>query len=133
FKGAIMRIPLVRPDDLSPELRTHYDRNRLDIILLNSHARTIYPPAMEMGQAIFSTSTIPPREREMAVLLVARLSAAEYPWRQHVDIAESLGVSQDKIAAIAREEIAAAVFDAQEQALLAFTRQVVESVRVDQA
>ena len=48
-------------------------------------------------------------------------------------MASRVGVSTDQIAALEREELESDVFDESEQALLAFGRQVIEIVRVDEA
>ncbi|WP_336971675.1 carboxymuconolactone decarboxylase family protein [Sphingobium aromaticiconvertens] len=51
---------------------------------------------MEAG-TLFFTGTIPPRQREMAVLRIAWLCRAPYEWGEHVDIAKRYGVSAEEI------------------------------------
>jgi len=53
----------------------------------------LFKSQLEMGIFLFSGSTIPPRERELAVLRTAWLAGAPYEWGEHVDIARKLGIS----------------------------------------
>lgn len=51
---------------------------------------------MEMGTVLFQ-GTIPPRERELAILRIGWLCGAPYEWGQHVAIAYRLKMSADEI------------------------------------
>src|SRR5262249_33567887 len=56
---------------------------------------------------------------------VARLSRAEYEWVQHVPIGKMVGVSDDAIAALERDDAGAACFDAVDRLVLAATDEIV--------
>lgn len=130
------RIPLLPPEEMTPE-QVEVFRNspsgKLNIFRLLAHAATLHDGLGRFTQAIFTSLTIPPPEREIAVLAVCSLERGGYPWAQHVQIARAMGIADDKIDAIAAHRFDAAAFDRRERALLAFTRQVVEAARVDDA
>jgi alkylhydroperoxidase family enzyme len=127
------RIPLSNPEDLAPEVADAYARGKLNLSLILAHASTAYAGYRVMTHAIFAQLTIAPTERELIVLAVLHLDHGEYAWLQHVEIALDIGISREKIDAIAADRFSATVFSDREKALLAFTRQVVRSVRVDDA
>lgn len=128
------RIPLVEPDDLTPEQAEVYRNSpagKLNLFRLLAHGKTVYPGFNRMTHAIFAELTVPPLEREIVVLAVLHLERGEYEWAQHVQVADDMGIAPEKVAAIAADRFGDAVFDLRERALLAFTRQVVKVVRVD--
>ncbi|MDT5010792.1 MAG: 4-carboxymuconolactone decarboxylase [Mycobacterium sp.] len=47
-------------------------------------------------------STLPPRERELAILRVAHRTGSEYEWFQHVKIGLREGLTEDEIAGVQR-------------------------------
>jgi len=53
------------------------------------------------GSHVLAKSTLPAREREIAILRVGWLCRAEYEWGQHVAIARGAGVTDAEIARIA--------------------------------
>jgi 4-carboxymuconolactone decarboxylase len=71
--------------------------------------------------------------RELVILLVAKLEGGEYEWVQHVPIGEALGCRKDQIAALEAGDLTAKSFDAREQALLQFSKEVIEDVRASEA
>jgi AhpD family alkylhydroperoxidase len=127
------RIPLLNNEDLTPA-QLEFLRGpigKLDLTRLLAHGTTVFLPFMEVANAIFTKLDIPPRERELIALAVLHLERGEYGWVQHVQIAEDMGISREKIDAISQHRFNAPVFNERETAVLAFTRQVVQSVRVD--
>ena len=53
------------------------------------------------GNHVLFKSTLPPREREIAILRIGWLCQAEYEWAQHVVIARQCDISDEEIARIA--------------------------------
>lgn len=106
---------------------------QLNIFRMMAHAETCMIPQMRLGGAILAKQDLDHGHRELLILLVARLEGGEYEWRQHVPIAEGVGVSEEKIAALDTGSLSAACFDDAELALLAFGKQVIENVRVEDA
>lgn len=54
----------------------------------------LYRLQMESGAALLGSGSIPPRERELAILRVGWLCGAPYEWSAHVDIARGLGLGE---------------------------------------
>jgi alkylhydroperoxidase family enzyme len=128
------RIPLVGPEDLTPEQAQVYrdsPSGKLSLFRLLAHGKTVYPGFSRMVQAIFTELTLEPAEREIVILAVLHLERGAYEWAQHQQVAAAMGIPAEKVAAIAADRFGDAVFAEREKALLAFTRQAVESVRVD--
>lgn len=129
------RLPLVDPDTATGEageaLRAAVVK--LNIFKMMAHAETCAVPQMRLGGAILAKQDLSHHLRELLILLVANLEGGAYEWVQHVPIAEGVGVPPAQIAAIGEGELTASVFDSAEQALLAFGRQVIETVRVEDA
>ncbi len=53
------------------------------------------------GNHVLFKSTLPPREREIAILRIGWLCQAEYEWAQHVVIARQCDITDEEIARIA--------------------------------
>jgi alkylhydroperoxidase family enzyme len=129
------RLPLLDPDQTTGDLRAAFDRMpvKLNIFRTLAHAETCAMPVMRLGNAILHRQALSHPCRELLILQVAHLEGGAYEWRQHVPIAEGLGVTTAQIDAIAAGQFSADVFTPAEQALLAFGAQVIADVRVDAA
>lgn len=128
------RIALVAPEDLTPaqaEIYRNSPSGKMNIFRLLAHGKTVHEGFSQFAHAIFAKLTVPPLEREIIVLAVLHLDRGAYEWAQHVQIARDMGIAQAKIDAIADDRFGDPLFDDREKALLAFTRQVVKCVRVD--
>ena len=127
------RLPLVDPDGTTGDLRSAFDRMpfKLNIFRALAHAETCALPVMRLGNAILHRQLLSERHRELLILLVARIEGGAYEWRQHVPIAEGVGVSKAQIAAIENGRCDPDAFDAAETALLALGKALIENVRVD--
>ena len=130
----MMRIPLVDPKALTPFQRRIYEEEpvgRLAIFRLVAHAADVHPSFSTSTDHILSSLTLASKDREIIILAVSHLEHGRYVWAQHVEASLEIGVTQAEINAIAEDRFGAAVFDTRHKALLAFVRQVVEAVRVD--
>lgn len=128
------RIPLVAVEDLTPEQRDRYDNapgGKLSMSRLLAHAVSMQPGVGMAVQGMMSGIEIPPLERQICVLAVLHLDRGEYEWAQHLQVSKSMGIPDEKVAAIANDRFGDPMFNERERALLAFTRQVVKTVRVD--
>ena len=128
------RIPLVAVEDLTPEQRDRYDNapgGKLSMGRLLAHAVSMQPGVGMAVQGMMSGIEIPPLERQICVLAVLHLDRGEYEWAQHLQVSKSMGIPDEKVAAIANDRFGDPMFNERERALLAFTRQVVKTVRVD--
>ena len=128
------RIPLVPVEELTPTQRDAYDNKpggKLNLSRLLAHAQTMQPGISQAVQAMMMDITVPPLERQICVLAVLHLDRGEYEWAQHMQVSKVMGIPDEKVAAIANDRFGDPVFNDREKALLAFTRQVVKTVRVD--
>ena len=129
------RLPLVDPDKTSGDIRASFDRMpvKLNIFRMMAHAQGNMIPAMRFANSILHKQKLSHVNRELLILQVAHIEGGEYEWRQHVPIALGVGVTQPQIDALARGDDAASVFNEAERAMLAFSREVVDNVRVGDA
>jgi alkylhydroperoxidase family enzyme len=129
------RLPLIDPAATSGDVRASFDRMPvvLNIFRMMAHAEANFIPAMRFANSILHKQKLSHVNRELLILQVAHIEGGEYEWRQHVPIALGLGVTQPQIDALERGDYSAAVFNDAERALLAFSREVVENVRVPEA
>jgi alkylhydroperoxidase family enzyme len=123
----VARLPYVDPETASDELKRTFEEVpfKLNIIRMAAHAETAIRPLLRLGQAILTAQELDPVTRELAILLVARLIPAEYEWVQHEALARGIGIPDEQIEAVRREELGAGVFDARQQLALRFTAEVV--------
>ena len=105
---------------------------KLNIFRMWANAATCFVPALRLGGAILSRQKLKPSFRELVILWTAQLENGRYEWVQHVPIAESVGCSKAKIAALEAGDADADVFSEKEKLLLRFVREVVENVRASE-
>ncbi len=128
------RIPLVPVDELTPEQRDRYDNQpggKMNLGRLLAHARSMQPGIGEAVKGMMTGIEVPPLERQVCVLAVLHLDRGAYEWAQHLQVSKMMGIPDEKVAAIADDRFGDPIFNDREKALLAFTRQVVKTVRVD--
>ncbi|MGZ8667531.1 MAG: carboxymuconolactone decarboxylase family protein [Solirubrobacterales bacterium] len=102
----------------------------LNIFRMLAHADTAFRPWLRWGAALLGQLELDPVLRELAILRVARLTpGAEYEWVQHVPIFEAVGGRSEQVAALERDEDEAECFSDEEQAVIAFTTEVVRDAR----
>jgi alkylhydroperoxidase family enzyme len=98
--------------------------------LLNS------PPVAEGWLKLFTAlrqkTSLGGRYRELAILRVALLNAADYEYRAHLPFALKEGVSQEQIDAIPGWQLSER-FDSRERAVLAYTDAMTRGIRVPDA
>lgn len=113
------------PGPLGDLLRS---RPPLDLYRVLPHAPEVAEGFLALGGAILRRASLPPELRELVILRVGSLSNAHYEIHQHRRVARGLGMPEAKIEA-ALADPASALFDAREQAVLAFTDAVVREVK----
>lgn len=128
------RILPLSVNELTPEQRDRYDNapgGKTNLSLVLSHAKGIQPGINLAVRGMMTEIEIPPLERQICVLAVLHLDRGAYEWAQHMEVSKAMGIAPEKVAAIADDRFGDPVFNDREKALLAFTRQVVKTVRVD--
>ena len=83
------------------------------------------------NHCLFKT-TLPPRERELAILRTAWLANCEYEWGQHVVIGKRAGIDDAEIAALKQPQ-AAATFAPREAATLMAVDELAADVCISDA
>jgi alkylhydroperoxidase family enzyme len=119
------RIPYRDPDSAPEPIREVIAETPLALLRIVAHADTAFEPWLRYSNALLRRLELDPLLRELAILQVARLSASEYEWVQHVPIAESFGASEEAIAAIEAGRDEDEALAGEHRAILSFTREVV--------
>ncbi|MGI5132999.1 carboxymuconolactone decarboxylase family protein [Pseudonocardia sp. CA-107938] len=128
------RLPLVDIDSVEGPVGVALRASaRLNIIAMMAHAPTCVLPQLAIGRAVMTEQSLPALQRELLILLAARMDGGRYVWAQHRSIAEGLGATSAALAALDALDTAATVFDDAERAILAFGVQVVRGGDVDDA
>lgn len=129
------RVRLVTTQEAAAEIRPILERQERDGgEVLNLHRALANAPGvlrnfMRLGNSLLLHGMLPPRLRELAILRVARLTAARYEWAHHLPIALRAGVTQAEVEAIAAWE-SAPVFGETERAVLRYVDEVTLHIRV---
>ena len=97
------------------------------------HAPTFVRGFGQLGTSILSEAKLDARLRELLILRIGRQSPAPYEWQQHVPIGRSCGVSDEEIAALERDDLAAACFDERDRAALRLTDELLVAPRASDA
>ena len=95
------RLPYVDPAAASPPVREALDAlPPLNIFRMLAHADSAFVPYLGLGGVLLAQLELDPRLRELAILLVAAHTGAEYEWIQHVGISRALGIRDEQISAV---------------------------------
>jgi len=108
--GQPQRIAELQPDEIDGEAREiirtiRSSTGRESDSFIPGYMRTalkhpaLFRAHMQMGTTIFK-GTLPPRERELAVLRIGWLLRAPYEWGEHVDIGKRYGITDAEIEAL---------------------------------
>jgi alkylhydroperoxidase family enzyme len=98
----------------------------LHIFTTFAHHPKLLKRWLVFGSHVLGKSTLPPRDRELAILRIGWLCRAEYEWGQHVLIARAVGVTDAEIERVAAGPDAPG-WDAGDAALL----RAVDELRAD--
>lgn len=102
----------------------------LNLFRMWAHSPSTLPHAISLGTACFRDTSLSPYLRELLCLLNARHMECEYQWKQHVQIAKTVGVPESKVAALAAGNLSREVWSDEEKALLEFLAEVIASPHV---
>jgi 4-carboxymuconolactone decarboxylase len=124
------RLPYIDPRTASPDVRDALEAlPPLNIFAMLAHADSAFLPYLGLGGTILSQLQLDPKLRELAILLVAERTDAEYEWVQHLGIAQALGIPDEQIAAVKRGDIAAGCLAQDARAVLRLTEEVLQQPR----
>jgi alkylhydroperoxidase family enzyme len=98
------RIPPLPPEEWSDALRQVLDgmgRPMNIFTTLGRHPK-LFEAWSRLGGRLLMRGTLPPRDRELAILRTATNTGSSYEWTQHVRIGRAAGLSDEEIEAAAR-------------------------------
>jgi AhpD family alkylhydroperoxidase len=123
------RIPYPAPESLDEEARRGMQGvPPINVLRMLSHSGPLLAGFGAYGQRVLYSLDLDPVLREMVIVRVGHLCQCGYELAQHERFIADLGVTPEKIAALATGA-AHAAFTPLEQAVLAFTDDVVTNVR----
>ena len=103
------RVPALTEDQWTDEVRailaptTALSGGRVfNIFATLAHNPKLLKRWLLFGDHVLSKSTLPARERELAILRVGWLCRSEYEWAQHVVIGKLVGLNDDDIERVRR-------------------------------
>ncbi len=127
------RIPYLPVEEMAPEYREMLkNRFNLNLYRMLPHAPTVAVGFLKMGGAILRESEIDPQLRELAILRVGFLSGASYEVHQHKRVGKSVGLTDEKIAAVENDP-QSTIFSPLEKLVLHYTDDVVKNVKASDA
>jgi 4-carboxymuconolactone decarboxylase len=127
------RLPYADPLTMSPDVREALDTlPALNIFAMLAHADTAFIPYLTLGGVLLTRLELDPKLRELAILLVAAHTGAEYEWIQHVGISRTIGIDDEQIAAVQRGALEACCLSPEARVLLRFTNEVLQRPRADE-
>ncbi len=102
----------------------------LNIFRMLAHADSAFVPYLGFAGVLLAQLELDPKLRELAILLVATRTDAEYEWVQHVGISRALGIHDEQISAVERGDLQAACLDSDARVVLCFASEVLALPRV---
>ena len=101
------RIPPLSPEEWDDETRQLLTSLKREGRIFNIFATLARHPALLRRWLVFGThilgkSTLPPRERELAILRMGWLCRAEYEWGHHVAMGKEAGLTDAEIKRVAQ-------------------------------
>ena len=72
----------------------------LNVFATLAHHPELFRSWLGFANHVLTRSTLPPRDRELAILRVGWLCRSDYEWGQHVRIARGVGLRDDEIARV---------------------------------
>lgn len=104
----MQRVPFPDEQKLEPQVRKTLESLPLNVVRMSANGSPqVFEAFGRMGGAVAGKVAFSHQVREAVILRVAHISRSEYELHHHVSIALSLGVSEEAINAIARQDYAA--------------------------
>lgn len=132
------RVSIPEKEQVSDELRATFEKTAarggrvLNIFKVMAHCPDVGSDFLRLGNSLLRKGRLDPRPRELAILRVGRLAWAHYEWTQHVAVARRVGVPDCQIEALPAWRDSDR-FNDHERAVLQYTDEVAEQIRVGDA
>jgi len=124
------RVPYVDADAASPEVRRALDAlPPLNIFRMLANADSVFVPFVRFTGTLLTQLELDEKLRELAILLTAARTGAEYEWVQHEGISRAMRIPEEQIAAIGRGDLEDDSLDQDARVLLRFSAEVLENGR----
>lgn len=126
------RVPLVTQEELPEDYQYLFGEDVLGEVNLfqaMGHAPRAMQAYMRYGTSLWNAGDLTTRERELAILAIARTCRARYEWHQHVRLGREAGISTEEIRAIARDDDCG--FPEREQAIMRYASAVATGTVTD--
>src|SRR5512134_2722966 len=92
------RIAPTTPDDWDDETRALVEAlGGMNIFRTLAHHPKLLKRWLVFGAHVLAKSTLPPRERELAILRIGWRCRSEYEWGQHAAIGRGCGLSDEEV------------------------------------
>jgi 4-carboxymuconolactone decarboxylase len=99
------RIPLPKDEDLPEDVRKALAAfPPLNVFRMAANVPASFQPFLRLAASILVQAEFDARKREIAVLRVAKVTHAPYEWTQHVRLARTLGVTDEEIVIIEKQD-----------------------------
>ncbi len=129
------RVGLLNKEQAAPDVREMFEKMEdkgfpiLNLYRVMAHCPQLGRDFLRLGNTILFKGTLPPTLRELAILRVGHINQAKYEWTQHVAIALRAGVKKEQIDTLPDWKNSAN-FNGQERAVLLYTDEVTQEIRV---
>ena len=129
------RVRLIEKEQAPPEVREIFQKIEdngakiLNLYKVVANSPGLLLNFIRLGNSVIGRMELPSRLREIVILRVARLTGSEYEWAQHAPVALQVGVSQKQLDSISDWKNAAE-FNNKERAVLQYTDEVAQNVKV---
>ncbi len=101
-------VPLPSDSEIRPIIGKNYDPKRaLNVLKMFAgiNDKDMYKAIINLIDAIFSTSGIDPRSREIIILRAAKILNVPYEWQANEKMAQNVGLSKEEIVALTKKEV----------------------------
>lgn len=133
------RVPYLNREDLSESDREIFDNLVAErgqpvgnIFRTLAHTPDLLRRFLALGGELRNQTVIDPKLRELALLTVGRITNAEYEFVHHWNLARRVGVSREKLEALADWE-RSAVYSDQERAVIRYAAEATTNVEIKDA
>jgi 4-carboxymuconolactone decarboxylase len=129
------RVKLLQKEEVGPMVKEIYQKVEysgnevLNLLKALAHSPKICRDWRRLGITLLLKGELSPELRELAILRVGNLAQANYEYTKHVPLALQAGVNQRQIDALSKWKNST-VFDDQERAVLEYTDEMTQNIRV---
>jgi len=131
------RVKLLEKEDVDPMVKEIYQKVEdsgnevINLLKALAHSPKICRDWNRFGITLLLKGEFSPKLRELAILRVGNLAKASYEWTKHVPMALAAGANQEQVDGLS-DWVNSNTFDEQERAVLRYTDEVSQNIRVSE-